>query len=80
MDAHTAEGSPDYVHKCADKNTRFRWLDDWMLSDEGISSLGDLLQDKAGSLNYVVYPCGSRDLASQSFVGSIPRQQIKEEL
>lgn len=56
MDAHTAEGSPDYVHKCADKNTRFRWLDDWMLSDEGISSLGDLLQDTAGSLNYVVYP------------------------
>jgi hypothetical protein len=27
-----------------------------MLGDDGISSLGDLLQDTASSLNYIVYP------------------------
>jgi hypothetical protein len=58
MDAKTAanDGTPDYVHKCADKNTRLRWLDDWMLGDDGIASLGDLLQETASTLNYVVYP------------------------
>ena len=55
MDAHDAD-EKDYVHKCADKNTKLRFLDDWMLGDDGISSLGDLLQDTAGTLNYIVYP------------------------
>jgi hypothetical protein len=58
MTAHNAESDsgPDQVHKCADKNTKLRFLDDWMLGDDGISSPGDMLQDIADSLNYVVYP------------------------
>lgn len=57
MDAKNAPEAPkDYVHKCADQNTKLRWLDDWMLGDGGISSLGDLLQETAGSLNLIVYP------------------------
>ena len=39
-----AQKAKDYIHKCADKNTRLRLLDDWMLGDDGISSIGDLLQ------------------------------------
>ena len=54
--APKAQAPKDYVHKCADQNTKLRWLDDWMLGDDGISSLGDLLQDTAGSLNLIVYP------------------------
>ena len=58
MDAKTAanDGTPDYVHKCADKGTKLRFLDDWMLSDNGISSLGDMLQETSDTLNYIVYP------------------------
>jgi hypothetical protein len=51
-----AQAPKDYVHKCADKDTRLRWLDDWMLGDDGISSLGDLLQGSSDTLNYIVYP------------------------
>jgi hypothetical protein len=51
-----AQKPKDYVHKCADQNTKLRFLDDWIVSDEGISSIGDLLQESASTLSYVVYP------------------------
>jgi hypothetical protein len=35
----------DYTHKCADKNTKLHWLDDFLVSDEGTASIGDELQE-----------------------------------
>jgi hypothetical protein len=44
----------DLVHKCADANTKFRALDDWILDDDGVSSLGDVTLDLATA---IVKPC-----------------------
>lgn len=50
-----AQHKQDYTHKCADKNTKLRWLDDWMIADGGISSPGDMLQESYSDLKLIFY-------------------------
>lgn len=38
------------VHKCMDKNTRLKPLGDIILASDGVSSIGDVLQDASGDL------------------------------
>lgn len=53
-----AQEHKDYIHKCADANTKLRFLDDWMIGDDGVSSIGDMLQgdDVLDALKLTVYP------------------------
>jgi hypothetical protein len=53
--APKAQQSKDYVHKCADANTHLRVFEDWIVSDNGVSSIGDMVQDTAEGLQPLAF-------------------------
>jgi Family of unknown function (DUF5317) len=51
-------GHEDFVHVCMTKQSKFRWMGDIFVSDDGISSVGDIIQEfssTVGTIGYILW-------------------------